>query len=136
MTRIYWTLSRRRFHAGAISRSTSSTPISGLVCLLPSPWVFILSRVLTTTTRKKPNLICVCFAFVSGALGRSIFRAGTALSKFASSMKRHADLYMSSVDNLRFYSVEQRFYPDGGHESVPFIDPLLDYIIGDDDALT
>uniref|UniRef100_A0A7S4DQP5 Uncharacterized protein n=1 Tax=Lotharella globosa TaxID=91324 RepID=A0A7S4DQP5_9EUKA len=66
----------------------------------------------------------------------SIFRAGTALSKFASSMKRHADLYMSSVDNLRFYSVEQRFYPDGGHESVPFIDPLLDYIIGDDDALT
>jgi len=65
----------------------------------------------------------------------SIFRAGDAVSKFAASMKRHADLYTSSVENLRFYSTEQRFYPDGGHESVPFNDPLLDYIIGDDSAL-
>eukprot|EP00466_Bigelowiella_natans_P009301 jgi/Bigna1/137307/aug1.38_g12015 len=65
----------------------------------------------------------------------SIFRAGDAVSKFAASMRRHADLYTSSVENLRFYSTEQRFYPDGGHESVPFNDPLLDYIIGDDSAL-
>eukprot|EP00472_Partenskyella_glossopodia_P002052 CAMPEP_0197522094 /NCGR_PEP_ID=MMETSP1318-20131121/7282_1 /TAXON_ID=552666 /ORGANISM="Partenskyella glossopodia, Strain RCC365" /LENGTH=559 /DNA_ID=CAMNT_0043074329 /DNA_START=208 /DNA_END=1887 /DNA_ORIENTATION=- len=65
----------------------------------------------------------------------SIFRSDLTVSKFAASMKRHADLYMSSIQNLRFYSTEQRFYPDGGHESVPFNDPLLDFIIGDDSAI-
>mmetsp|Transcript_6148 Transcript_6148/g.9387 ORF Transcript_6148/g.9387 Transcript_6148/m.9387 type:complete len:608 (-) Transcript_6148:135-1958(-) len=65
----------------------------------------------------------------------SIFRAETAMSKFAGSMRRHADLYMSAIENLRFYSTEQRFYPDGGHESVPFNDPLLDFIVGDDSAI-
>jgi len=63
----------------------------------------------------------------NGMLGNtfgSVFRARYQPSLFASSIRRYCDLYMSSVECLRYYSPEHRFYPEDSrllsHE------PLLD----------
>lgn len=41
----------------------------------------------------------------------SVFRARYQPSLFAHSLRRYCDLYMSSVDSLRHYSPQHRFYP-------------------------
>lgn len=50
----------------------------------------------------------------------SVFRARFQPSLFAHSLRRYCDLYMSSVESLRYYSPQHRFYPDDarllGHE--------------------
>uniref|UniRef100_A0A6U5EBC8 5'-nucleotidase n=2 Tax=Corethron hystrix TaxID=216773 RepID=A0A6U5EBC8_9STRA len=52
----------------------------------------------------------------------SIFRARYQPSLFASSIRRYCDMYMSSVECLRHYSPEHRFYPQDarllGHEPI------------------
>ena len=51
----------------------------------------------------------------NGMLGNTfggVFRARYQPSLFASSIRRYCDLYMSSVDCLRYYSREHRFYPE------------------------
>jgi hypothetical protein len=57
----------------------------------------------------------------------SVFRAEGEPTLFAFSLRRYADLYLSKLENFRFYSPMHRFYPQRGI-SMPH-DPYIPAII-------
>jgi len=62
----------------------------------------------------------------------SVFRSWRDPSIFAFALRRHCDLYMPHLENLRNYSPETRFYPHNSmmltHEVLPNVDPAVELL--------
>lgn len=62
----------------------------------------------------------------------SVFRAEGEPTLFSFSLRRYVDIYMSRLENLRFYSPMHRFYPSRGvsfpHD--PIISPIVRSLSG------
>lgn len=60
-----------------------------------------------------------------GSAFGSVFRARYQPSLFAHSLRRYADLYMTTAASLRHYSPQHRFYPEQSHLMLAHELPLL-----------